>query len=328
MRTGVRCQLLILVFLAARAAGAEPPELVWTLEGHQAMVACVAFSPDGQTLASGGGYTDGTICFWNPETGDLKRAIRGTKESVSSLAFSPDGKLLASGSSDSLVRLFDPATGELRRVLRGHKGGVNCVAFSPDGKWLASACDADEAVRLWNAQTGEVVFGGTIRWGGHSVAFTPDGKTLAGGGRFGTLTMWSVPSGSQQRLTHVGKGKVTVAYSPDGSVSARSSDSTDVGLYDMHKLRPLPSLKDCGRNSPLAFSPDSALVATASAGTAAYLWDAHTGVLKHAFSGHRRAASSLAFSPDGRLLATGSSDNTVKLWDVSQWTKKENQASK
>jgi WD40 repeat protein len=114
----------------------------------------MAFSPDGNLLASGG--AGGTVRLSNPATGQRVRDLPGDTTSpniaVTGVAFSHGGKLLASADSAGMVRLWDPATGRRINVMpadtTGPHIGVNEVAFSPDGKLLASA-DADGTVRLW-----------------------------------------------------------------------------------------------------------------------------------------------------------------------------------
>jgi WD40 repeat protein len=97
--------------LALLGAGNRPQA---TLTGHLDTVGALAFSPNGQLLATGS--TDHTARLWDTTTRGTVRplaTLTGHLDTVEALAFSPNGQLLATGSDDHTARLWDVDPGRL-----------------------------------------------------------------------------------------------------------------------------------------------------------------------------------------------------------------------
>jgi WD40 repeat protein len=157
-----------------------------------------------------------------------------------------------------------------------------------------------------------------------SIAFSADGKVLAAGGwgRNNELKLWDVSSGEVLYTLSGHQGdalsRISVAFSPDGSLLASGSGDSTVKLWDVSSGEELRTLSghEWSVNS-VAFSPDGRMLASGSSDDTVKLWDVSSGKELRTLSGHERGVNSIAFSPDGSMLASASDDHTVILWDLA-----------
>jgi len=145
--------------LAATLGSKPENSLDLSASPHADRVLCLAFSPDGTRLASGGGdpSRSGELILWNVAGRSVERVFADAhSDTVYAVEFSRDGKLLVSGAADKFVKVFQVDDGKFVRSFEGHTNHVLGVSFKSDGSNLVSA-GADNAIKVWNYDTGEQI---------------------------------------------------------------------------------------------------------------------------------------------------------------------------
>jgi WD40 repeat protein len=263
------------------ADGNDTSVLLWDVEngqklhrfrGHRTVVNCVAFSPDGRRIASGG--RRGAICLWDGTFLTAIRQFQRTGQAVWTLAFSPDGRLLLSGGDERAISLWNVREGRCLRRFEGHRNGVNSVAFSPDGRRALSG-SFDNSIRLWDVETGQML----RSLEGHaqavlSVAFTPDGNQAVSGSVDRTVRLWDLEHGQEvRRLKGHGNRVNSVAVASEGRFVLSGSGDKTVRLWDLttgRELRRFQGHKDAVLS--VAFSPDGQLALSGGRDRTLRLW--------------------------------------------------------
>ena len=325
---------------------------VATLVAGTAFVELVAFSSDGQTLASWAGRS--TIELWDASgwTGPRPRRL---------VTISGDGQQGQIGAPlDPLVvevrdqndnplpgvqvtftvtvgdgRLSDGFT--LEKATTGSDGravGVLTLGRS-EATTVEGSVDGLEPVRFravtvgtppaimdgdfqtWHLPDGAVtrLMKGRLGRSDQVVAYSPDGQCLAVASSIG-IWLYETRSTRPLALLPTRTGVHAVSFSPDGRTLASSQESRTIQLWDVAAGTPVLALERRGR-SFVRFSPDGTTLAFGVGSSAIGLWNVEDRTHVATLGGHTDNVLSVAFSPDGATLASASEDGTVALWDVA-----------
>lgn len=275
-----------------------PPgvNLLYTLDGHEAEISRIAWSPDGQKLASAS--EDRTVRVWDAKTWKPYRTLRGHSAKVYSVAWSPDSRVVAADGWDGTVLLWNIATGEVietfiwsttwtgklsrfgfSHAFRGVAGGLT---WSPSNMLAWSSV---HSIRYWDFQSKKQ---GKTKglWLGLwplpvqmiNPVWSPDGHLLAAGSealvgdeRSSPVLVWRVVNGTLQfrsKLNGHREEVNVVSWSPDGSMLASGSNDKTIRLWDIATGREKkvievhPEDQRTANVQGICFSSDGHLVAT------------------------------------------------------------------
>ena len=315
------------------------------LTNHTGTVRALAFSTDGQRLASAA--SDQTIRIWSVADQVQLRWWRGHQSEALALAFLPDGKTLASGCRESTVCFWAstasnrPPTHSRLPISIGinspsHLDAQNYApgelapgvvrrfgfAFTPDGRSFITT-DLDGVLGVWDTrsvqQTETLPALGSNHWG---VALSPDGRWLAVGSGSGKVTIWDWTP--RRRVTSF---ELRFEWLGHLRFSRSGQFLWAMVMFNDWKARfkiwrtadwqevPLPG-NPVGDIYMADFSPDDRLLAVGCKDGAVRLWDFPSGRHMTTFTNHAGPVSGLVFLPDGRGLASTSFDGAIKLQDL------------
>jgi mono/diheme cytochrome c family protein len=225
-------------------------------------VLCLALSPDGKHLASGG--CDRIVNVWDLSKGyaDLKpqQTIENHADWVFGVAFSPDGTRLFTSGRDKTAKVWDLTARESVLTFPEHQNPVNGVVAKPDGKQGYSAGD-DNQLRAWNV-AGDQAGKQTKVLGNHGkpilkLVAHPKLPLLATCSADGTVKIWNADSGANLKTLSGFTDQVfAVTFSPDGTLVAAGAWNGEVKVWKVADGAAVQAFNGApGYKAPVAVAP-------------------------------------------------------------------------
>jgi WD40 repeat protein/transcriptional regulator with XRE-family HTH domain len=243
-------------------------------------------------------------------------------DAITAVAISPSGQYWAAGRRGE-VRVWREAGQMLHLVWQAHTDQVHSIAFSPHERTLASG-SLDGSVKLWEVDSGTLLWSSWLTKGTTCLAFAPDGRLLASGGLDATVRLWDPKSGTLlEEVPHPGP-VFALAWSLDGRRLASGDFAGTIRLWQRQPAGPTRCMQTLSEHSNwvrgLAFAPDGSRLASASWDCTLKLWELESGRCLETLEEHTEQVQVLAWSPDGGTLASGGWDTTIRLWDGQEGT--------
>jgi WD40 repeat protein len=281
---------------------------------HSAPVKALAYSSDGEVLATGG--EDKTIYFWNVKSGELTGTIKNFFN-IKALQFTPDNLILAASGTD--IKLMD-MQGKLIRTFSGYTTDIWSMDYNAGAHKVIAGSYA-KSIKVWDYDNASVLFTLT----GHEKSCLPVDLSAAGdmavsGSLDKSVRLWDMKKGQQVKKLEIHSENIfAVDFHPSGKYILSASADKTIRLWNLEKGSVVRTYS--GHNAGIfdvRFSPDGNCFLSCSADKTIILWETATGNILNTFAGHDAYVNEVRFSPDGRSFASASDDQTVRIWNLEK----------
>ncbi|XP_011500675.1 PREDICTED: periodic tryptophan protein 2 homolog [Ceratosolen solmsi marchali] len=269
-------------------------------QGHSSNMNCIAYSPDGQLIVTGG--TDGKLKLWSTSSGFCSVTFHDHTSSISGVLFSTNRKFILSASLDGTVRAYDLMRYRNFKTFTSPRPvQFSCVALDSSDEFVVAGGQDVFEIYLWSIKLGtllEILSGheGPVM----SVAFNPNPASteLVSVSWDKTLKIWNaIENGSNHETIQLISDGLYVTYKPNGTEIAVATLDGQISFFDCKTGTQLNTIE--GRNDLGSGRSDTDLITA-----------------KKSLEG--KAFTSLSFTADGNCILAGGQSKYVCIYSVKE----------
>ncbi|KAK7097896.1 periodic tryptophan protein 2 homolog [Littorina saxatilis] len=268
-------------------------------QSHANKMACIAYSPNGQNLVTGG--DDGKVKVWDTSSGFSFVTFDQHSGGVTGVTFFQSGKAIMSSSQDGTVRAFDLTRYRNFKTFTAPRHvQFSCVAVDPSGSIVCAGCQDVFEIYVWNIKTSKLLEILADHEGPVSCLAFSQGTTatmLASASWDKTVKLWEIFDSRGAKETLKQEAEVlTLAFRPDGKELAVGTLSAKISFWDPVNGRQTGCVEgrhdlDYGRKET-----DKVTGKTLAAG---------------------KAFTTLCYSADGKVILAGGQSKNVCIYSVT-----------
>ncbi|KAG5929716.1 hypothetical protein E4U42_004875 [Claviceps africana] len=290
-----------------------------TLDGQYGHVTALAFSEDGNLLATG---SEGSVAIWDTRTWMTACTIflpdsTGVAEELS---FSADSRSMLAVYGDT-AHICDVETKtRVRTITHPEKCTIACANFHSDNESVVMVL-YDATVHMWHAATDSIHQIFAVRGETKSViSLSPDNSVLAVSFLENLIGVWDVATGTGHSARVLKRDKEAFrdfTFAADSKTLASVSTDGTVSLWDVESGTCKRSFSPGWSNWPkIALSPDLRTIAMGGLEATTRLLDTKDWGQQEEAQSHRSRIADVVVSPDKTLAATASHDGDVRIWEI------------
>ncbi len=288
------------------------------LKGHSFRVNAVAFSPNGDRIATGS--QDGTARVFSTSDGNVTAILDANGGETYAVAFSTDGEYVITGNGVGTARIFRISGGPAIAVLRGQSERVTAVAFDSENK-IAVSVASNCTIIVFDTSESQII---SVRNTDpprpiRDIALSPDGKTLAAVGPYNDVHLFDLRSEQYRRIPTTHSADLfAVNFTANGEQIVTSSLDGTIRILDAHQGQQLRMLRGHSQTfEHVSYSPDGRFGLLADRINPAPIFDP-SGNATIELTGNFGSFGAGVFSLDGKKVAVvGRDDGTLRILNVS-----------